>query len=98
MSVLQSQSEVSSNTDLQLGMGFFNFISGKHTDLSKQSFMRMDYRTVCLSPLRSHRNDINMFPNTSLKVERAMSGSYAIPSLGWRLIFDEQCRRLQIQI
>lgn len=27
-----------------------------------------------------------------------MSGSYAIPSPGWRPIFEEQCRRLQIQI
>jgi hypothetical protein len=62
MFVLQFQPEVSSNTDLHLGMGYFNFIGGKHTDLSKKPFMRMDYRTVFSSLLHNHRDDTEILP------------------------------------
>jgi hypothetical protein len=36
--------------------------------------------------------------NFSLKVERAMLGSYVIPSPNWKQIFDALSRRHHIQI
>jgi hypothetical protein len=61
-------------------MGIFNFIGGKHTDLSKQPFMRMNYRTVCSDLAHNHRDDAKILPTLVRRWNRARRVHMSFPA------------------